>query len=74
MSGIDQDASAELQAMPLGPNILGKEWIFWNSRLLCTETFMTGARGGHSSGQELGACTQGEAEGAGHIQPGEKRV
>lgn len=35
---------------------------------------MTGARGGHRSGQELGACTQGEAVGAGYFQAGEKRV
>lgn len=74
MSGIDQDASAELQAVPLGPNILGKGLICWDTRLLYTGTFMSGAQGDHSSGQELGECTQGEAVGAGHIQPGEKRV
>lgn len=60
--------------MPLGPNILGIGWICWDTQLLCTDTFMSGAQGGHSCGQELGACTQGESEGAGYFQAGEKRV
>jgi len=47
--------------------------VCWQTGLPCQGTWTNRTRGGHISGQKFGARIQGEAEGAGFIQPREKK-